>query len=108
MKDYSELTAVRRRERILQLLQEKEEVSVKVLSKEFGVSEMTVRRDLHQLEAQGLAVVHYGGARLCNYRPMFQDFSNRQEKLYKNKLSIARSTASSSGILFTYSLTFST
>lgn len=93
MNDYSELTAARRRERILQLLQEKEEVSVKALSKDFCVSEMTIRRDLHLLEAQGLAVVHYGGASLCNYRPMFQDFSNRQEKLYKNKLAIARTAA---------------
>ena len=93
MNDYSELTAARRRERTLQLLQEKEEVSVKALSKDFCVSEMTIRRDLHLLEAQGLAVVHYGGASLCNYRPMFQDFSNRQEKLYKNKLAIARTAA---------------
>lgn len=80
MNDYSELTAARRRERILQLLQEKEEVSVKALSKDFGVSEMTIRRDLHQLEAQGLAAVHYGGASLSNYSPMLQDSSNRQEK----------------------------
>lgn len=89
----TEITGVNRRGRILELLREKEQVSVKELAQRFGVSEMTIRRDFHTMEEQGLVNVHYGGATLRNAHPLFQSFSLRKEKLYQNKLRIARKAA---------------
>ena len=48
-----ELSGVKRREQIIDNLREHGEVTVKILSNQFGVSEMTIRRDLHLLEEQG-------------------------------------------------------
>ena len=44
----------KRQQRILQLLQENQEMSVEDLSKELEVSEITIRRDLQQFEDQGV------------------------------------------------------
>ena len=44
-----ELSGVKRREQIIDNLREHGEVTVKILSNQFGVSEMTIRRDLHLL-----------------------------------------------------------
>lgn len=56
--------------------------------KRFGVSEMTIRRDFHGMEEQGLVTIHYGGASLRNTHSGFPSFSARQEKLYQNKLKL--------------------
>lgn len=88
-----ELTAVRRREKITELLHEQEEVFVRDLAEKFAVSEMTIRRDLHLLEEQGIAQIHYGGATLQNRHQKVQDFAFRQDKLYQSKLCIARRAA---------------
>ena len=53
----------KRQQRILQLLQENQEMSVEDLSKELEVSEITIRRDLQQFEDQGVVERFYGGAR---------------------------------------------
>ena len=45
-----ELSGVKRREQIIDNLREHGEVTVKILSNQFGVSELTIRRDLHLLE----------------------------------------------------------
>ncbi|WP_029523472.1 DeoR family transcriptional regulator [Persephonella sp. KM09-Lau-8] len=42
-----------RKEKILEILREKKETSVKELSKIFGVSEMTIYRDVRELEQEG-------------------------------------------------------
>ena len=55
------------------------------MAKRFGVSEMTIRRDFHGMEEQGLVTIHYGGASLRNTHSGFPSFSARQEKLYQNK-----------------------
>lgn len=52
-----------RRERILNLLEEQGQVQVRDLVEQFGVSEMTIRRDLEQLAAEGYLLRTYGGAR---------------------------------------------
>ena len=75
------------------LLHEQEEVSVRELAEKFAVSEMTIRRDFHLLEEQGIAQVHYGGATLQNRHQKVQDFAFRQDKLYRSKLCIARRAA---------------
>ena len=51
-----------RRHTILALLSEHGEVSVDELSKAFGTSEVTIRKDLAALETNGLLLRRYGGA----------------------------------------------
>jgi DeoR/GlpR family transcriptional regulator of sugar metabolism len=51
-----------RRQRILQLLKEQGRVMVADLSKQFGVSEVTVRGDLQTLARQGKLIRTHGGA----------------------------------------------
>lgn len=53
---------VDRKSYILDLLQNDKPVSVRELALEFNVSEMTIRRDLDELQRQGLAVRTHGGA----------------------------------------------
>lgn len=94
MKNENELTSISRRGQLLEILREQETVTVKDMAKRFGVSEMTIRRDFHGMEEQGLVTIHYGGASLRNTHPGFPSFSARQEKLYQNKLKIAKTAAS--------------
>ena len=90
-----ELSGVKRREQIINDLREHGEVTVKILSEQFGVSEMTIRRDLHLLEEQGYASIHYGGAALLDrHRMNYQSFSLRKGKESENKRRIARKAAS--------------
>lgn len=51
-----------RQERILKSLQTEGQVSVADLSNRFGVTEMTIRRDLQELSNRGLAQRFHGGA----------------------------------------------
>ena len=94
MKNENELTSISRRGQLLEILREQETVTIKDMAKRFGVSEMTIRRDFHGMEEQGLVTIHYGGASLRNTHPGFPSFSARQEKLYQNKLKIAKAAAS--------------
>ena len=55
-------TTVARRNQILQKLDKDGEVFVDVLSKEFKVSEVTIRNDLDQLESKRLLIRARGGA----------------------------------------------
>ncbi|HIS52437.1 MAG TPA: DeoR/GlpR transcriptional regulator [Candidatus Onthomonas avicola] len=52
----------RRRAEILKMIREREEVKVEQLAKEFGLSLMTVRRDLQYLEDRQLISRFHGGA----------------------------------------------
>jgi predicted ArsR family transcriptional regulator len=47
------LTSEERRERIIEVLRQQDEVTVAELSQRLGVSEVTTRKDLQQLEEQG-------------------------------------------------------
>ncbi|WP_165822416.1 DeoR/GlpR family DNA-binding transcription regulator [Paenibacillus montanisoli] len=51
-----------RRNRILEIIQKKNRVSVAELSKEFNLGEITIRRDLSELEERGLIRRTHGGA----------------------------------------------
>ena len=51
-----------RRKQILKRLQENDEIRVEDLAEEFGLSLMTVRRDLQYLESRQLITRFYGGA----------------------------------------------
>lgn len=56
--------AADRREQILDLLRRQRAVRVSELAESFGVSPMTVRRDIEALEADGVVERVHGGARL--------------------------------------------
>ncbi|MCL5104866.1 MAG: DeoR/GlpR family DNA-binding transcription regulator [Armatimonadetes bacterium] len=51
-----------RKTAILELLEQTRQVSIRELASRFAVSEMTIRRDLNELEDQGLALRIHGGA----------------------------------------------
>lgn len=51
-----------RAKEILQVVQKEREVTVNQLSERFGVSEVTIRKDLDELERQGLLLRTHGGA----------------------------------------------
>ena len=55
-------STVSRRKEILQMLAEKGEVFVEMLSEKFGVSEVTIRNDLDQLEQKSMLLRARGGA----------------------------------------------
>lgn len=55
-----------RRKLILNILQEKKEVSINELTSELKVSSMTIRRDLSFFSSQGLVTLIQGGASLNN------------------------------------------
>src|SRR5674476_737188 len=57
---------VDRRMKILQKLSVNDQVFVNELSKEFGVSEVTIRNDLEQLESKQLLIRARGGAMSTN------------------------------------------
>ncbi len=60
--DAREMIPAERRTRIVELLEERRAVRVSLLSEALGVSEMTIRRDLEQLERAGLLSRMHGGA----------------------------------------------
>lgn len=88
------LDGISRRQRILQKLEEYGEVSVNALAQEFGVSPMTIRRDLHLFARQGIVETHYGGAHLSRNRTTIPDFPTRSEKMLSYKQAIGRVAAS--------------
>jgi DeoR family fructose operon transcriptional repressor len=57
-----------RQTRIVQFIQQRVSVSVNDLSQHFGVSPMTIRRDLINLEQKGLVVRLHGGVTVPNSR----------------------------------------
>lgn len=65
----------RRLQRIVELLEQKARWETAALSQELGVTELTVRRDIEQLDAQGIARRIYGGVELVpgsrSYEPPF-------------------------------------
>lgn len=68
------MLAEERRRRILEIIERTGLVSVDALAHQFGVSEMTIRRDLRMLESDGLLRRVHGGAtssRGRSYEPPF-------------------------------------
>lgn len=55
-----------RRDQILSIIQRKNRISVAELSKEFNIGEVTIRRDLTELEERGLIRRTHGGAILAD------------------------------------------
>ncbi|MEF9945238.1 MAG: DeoR/GlpR family DNA-binding transcription regulator [Lachnospiraceae bacterium] len=79
-----------RLEAIEQCLQEKGKVKVKVLSKQFQVSEDCIRKDLKSLENVGRLKRTYGGAILSRDYPLERDVVNRRTYHLEKKQIIAQ------------------
>lgn len=87
------LPAAVRRGEIRALLAENQAVSISDLAARFGVSEMTIRRDLDALEQSGQVQRTHGGAVLTE-RLIFEfDFRERQQAQREAKRAIARRAA---------------
>ena len=78
-----------RREKILQLITKNEEVKISDLSQLFGVSEISIRRDLIELESEGLLKRAYGGAISTAKVIQEQSFKERVNKHLEEKKRIA-------------------
>ena len=93
MNKINEHNGMSRRESIYELLKEHTTINVKKKKKKFGVSDMTIRRDLHIMEEQGILVTHYGGATIRHPSSALHTFDRRKESFYEAKAVIARRAA---------------
>lgn len=82
-----------RQDRIIELLREKRMVKSIEISEQFGVSMETVRRDLEELEAEGILTRVYGGATLRRMYGVEPAYSGRGVKNFLEKQAIAREAA---------------
>ncbi|WP_027891013.1 DeoR/GlpR family DNA-binding transcription regulator [Calidithermus chliarophilus] len=79
-----------RRRKIIELLEQKGSVLVEELAAEFGVSQVTVRKDLSELEERGLLHRTHGGATFAHkslFNPSFREKLHLQQA---EKQAIAR------------------
>lgn len=83
------MLAAERRSVILQKIHEDRKVIVAELSKEFGVSEETIRRDLEKLEEDGHVTKTYGGAVINEKSSIDLPFNVRQKANSMGKQIIA-------------------
>lgn len=77
-----------RRHNILSILNEQGEVSVDQLAERFNTSEVTIRKDLTELETAGMLIRRYGGA-----IPLPQDVANAPEHGDERKNAISAAAA---------------
>jgi len=89
------LLAIERQNKILANLQIHQTALVSELSKEYSVTEETIRRDLEKLEKRGLIKKTYGGAVFGHDTSMDIPFRNREtgnqeENMYMAKLAVSQ------------------
>jgi DeoR/GlpR family transcriptional regulator of sugar metabolism len=87
------MLALERRNQILEQLQEEKRVVVSDLSRKFGVSEETIRRDLDKLDKDGVAVKSYGGAVFNESSSIDMPFNVRKKRNVAGKQKIAELVA---------------
>lgn len=85
---------IRRHEAIVKLLAAQEEASVQELANHFGVSTMTIRRDLTALEQEGSLKRTHGGALLSKAGIVEFAFREKERHFAAEKNAIARQAAS--------------
>ena len=83
------MLAEERKEKIIQILEEKGQIKVSYLTKLFNVSLQTIRRDLEILEAEGLIKKVYGGAILNKEKFKNLTRSTREKQSLEEKEEIA-------------------
>jgi DeoR/GlpR family transcriptional regulator of sugar metabolism len=84
------LFAPERRKRIMDILNERQRVTIRDLSSEINVSEATLRTDLTKLEEDGLLQRTHGGAMLSDQIDSDHSFSTREGKNKNEKTAIAK------------------
>ncbi|MBZ4686605.1 MAG: DeoR family transcriptional regulator, fructose operon transcriptional repressor [Clostridia bacterium] len=77
--------AEERRKQILKMLEKKNRIEVSDLSAAFNVSEVTVRRDLKELEKQGLILRTHGGAIQAGSRRFEPSFEEKADRYLQEK-----------------------
>ncbi len=87
------MTTEQRKQKILDLLKENDTVRVASLSRMFGVSEVTVRSYLEDMESKGLLSRIHGGA-VSSYKPYYSmNLNQRLEANQRAKVAIAERIA---------------
>lgn len=86
--------AEERKREILRLLNIQKKVKTLELSQLFNVSEPTIRRDINEMEEQGLLVRTHGGALALDPSEMEPSFSDKVDRYSQEKGEIARLAAS--------------
>jgi DeoR/GlpR family transcriptional regulator of sugar metabolism len=91
------MLAEERRSKIQEILTNKNSVSIAELVEQFGTSEMTIRRDLDELEARGVCQRIHGGAmslRVMEYRSnVYPPYALREQAQAAEKIAIAQAAA---------------
>lgn len=82
-----------RKVEILNLLNSQGNVKVSELSKNYNVSEVTIRKDLQELEEEGLVRRVHGGAVLAHNTKFEPTFSEKSGKLIDEKIAIGKMAA---------------
>jgi len=79
-----------RQQYILSLIKTEGTVTVSQLAEELGVSELTIRRDLDQLEKKGLVERTHGGATARRNLPVEPDYLQKASEYPKEKEAIGQ------------------
>lgn len=87
------LLPAERRERIVVEILRRHTVTIPELARQFGVSEMTIRRDLRALEQSGLVESVYGGATTPTISPFELSYSKREQMEVEAKRAIGFAAA---------------
>ncbi len=82
-----------RQQYILNLIKTEGTVTVSQLADELGVSELTIRRDLDQLEKKGLVERTHGGATARRNLPVEPDYLQKASEFPKEKEAIGQTVA---------------
>lgn len=83
----------RRLEGVLQLLRDHTSATIPEIASRFGVSEMTIRRDLQKLAEAGHIIRIPGGARIERWQGMERTFVERLQKMSPAKSAIGEAAA---------------
>lgn len=83
-----------RKVEIAQKVKQNGKVNIAELAAEYGVSAMTIRRDLARLEQEGLVTVEYGGAILKHSSLFESDITKKQTHFQNEKKRIAQAALS--------------
>ena len=84
---------IERRRQILKILRSGSSIDTAELSQRLGVSEMTIRRDLTELESRNMIVRSYGGATLARRIYLEFQFDQRHQGALAAKQAIGRYAA---------------
>ena len=83
-----------RKKYLLNLINEKNFANVSEIAKQFNITQMTVRRDLNELENEGFIIRKYGGAVKSEAVTSLFAFDKRIKKMEEEKDAICRKAAS--------------